>query len=69
MDELIARAKALNHERVVLVAPGGVDKSGENTDGLGVAAAVAGAIARGERPRRAPGRGGAHWPVWSERAV
>lgn len=45
VDELIARAKALNHERVVLVAPGGVDKSGENTDGLGVAAAVAGAIA------------------------
>ena len=45
MDELIARAKALNHERVVLVAPSGVDKSGENTDGLGVAAAVAGAIA------------------------
>ena len=45
VDELIARAKALNHERVVLVAPGGVDQSGENTDGLGVAAAVAGAIA------------------------
>ena len=45
VDELIVRAKALNHERVVLVAPGGVDKSGENTDGLGVAAAVAGAIA------------------------
>ena len=44
VDELIARAKALNHERVVLVAPGGVDKSGENTDGLGVAAAVAGAV-------------------------
>ena len=45
VDELIARAKALNHERVVLVAPGGVDQNGEAADGLGVAAAVAGAIA------------------------
>ena len=50
VDELIARAKALNHERVVLVAPGGVNQNGEAADGLGVAAAelaaaVAGAIA------------------------
>lgn len=45
VDQLIARAKALNHERVVLVAPGGVNQNGEAADGLGVAAAVAGAIA------------------------
>ena len=42
VDQLIARAKALNHERVVLVAPGGVNQNGEAADGLGVAAAVAG---------------------------
>ena len=45
MDELIARAKALNHERVVLVAPGGTDEEGEAVSGLSLAAAVAGAIA------------------------
>ena len=43
MAELVRLA--LNHERVVLVAPGGVDQNGEAADGLGVAAAVAGAIA------------------------
>ena len=39
------KRQALNHERVVLVAPGGVNQNGETADGLGVAAAVAGAIA------------------------
>ncbi len=45
VDGLIARAKAINHERVVLVAPGGVDGAGEAISGLTLAAAVAGAIA------------------------
>lgn len=45
VDELIRRAAGLNCERVVLVAPGGVDQSGGAADGLAVAAAVAGAIA------------------------
>ena len=45
VDELIARAKALNHERVVLVAPGGTDEEGKAVSGLSLAAAVAGAIA------------------------
>lgn len=45
VESLIGRAKELNHERVVLVAPGGVDSSGEAISGLPVAAAVAGAIA------------------------
>ena len=45
VDGLIARAKDLNSERVVLAAPGGVDAKGENQSGLCVAAAVAGAIA------------------------
>lgn len=45
VDALIARAKELNHERVVLVAPGGVDASGTAVSGLPLAAAVAGAIA------------------------
>jgi len=45
VEALIARAKALNHERVVLVAPGGVDRKGLAVSGLPVAAAVAGAIA------------------------
>jgi len=45
VEELIERAAGLNHERVVLVAPGGVDKAGANNSGLSVAAAVAGAIA------------------------
>ena len=43
--ELIARAKELNHERVVLVAPGAVDGEGNPASGLTLAAAVAGAIA------------------------
>jgi phage tail sheath gpL-like len=45
VDELISRAQGLNCERVVLVAPGGVDSVGENCSGLSVAAAVAGTIA------------------------
>ena len=45
VDNLIARAKDLNHERVVLVAPGGVDGEGAPLSGLTLAAAVAGAIA------------------------
>ena len=41
----ISRAKALDHERVVLVAPGCVDREGRALSGLLAAAAVAGAIA------------------------
>ena len=43
--DLIDRAEALNCERVVLVAPGGVDEDGDAASGVSVAAAVAGAIA------------------------
>ena len=57
VEELIARAKALDHERVVLVAPGGVDREGNPLSGAAVAAAVAGALA-GE-PDPAVPRGGA----------
>lgn len=46
VDGLIARAGELNHERVVLVAPGGVDSEGTALSGLTLAAAVAGAIDR-----------------------
>lgn len=53
VEQLIARAKELNHERVVLVAPGGVDGQGAPVSGLTVAAAVAGAIA-GERDPAVP---------------
>lgn len=45
VDDLIARAGELNHERVVLVAPGAVDGRGASASGLWVAAAVAGVIA------------------------
>ena len=44
-EELVARAKSLNSERVVLTAPGAVDREGSPLSGLLVAAAVAGAIA------------------------
>ena len=44
-EALIARAEALNSERVVLVAPGGTDEEGKAVSGLSLAAAVAGAIA------------------------
>ena len=45
VEGLIARAGELNHERVVLVAPGAVDGEGAALSGLTLAAAVAGAIA------------------------
>ncbi len=45
VSSLIARAKALNSERVVLTAPGGLDGAGEGLSGLALAAAVAGALA------------------------
>ena len=45
VTELLERAKALNSERVVLVAPGGTDEEGEAVSGLSLAAAVAGASA------------------------
>ena len=45
VTNLIARAKALNSERVVLVAPGGTSEEGTALSGLTAAAAVAGAIA------------------------
>ena len=45
VDDLIDRAKGLNSERAVLVAPGGLDQEGEDISGLTVAAAVAGALA------------------------
>ena len=45
VSQLVARAKELNSERVVLVAPGGTDEEGKAVSGLSLAAAVAGAIA------------------------
>ena len=42
---LIERAGKLNHERVVLVAPGAVDREGDPVSGLPLAAAVAGVLA------------------------
>ena len=48
--ELVGRAGGLNCERVVLVAPGGVDASGEAVGGVMCAAAVAGAIAGSTDP-------------------
>ena len=45
VSALTDRAKALNCERVVLVAPGAVDAEGEELSGVPAAAAVAGAIA------------------------
>ena len=53
VEELIARAESLNHERVVLVAPGAVGSDGSALSGLSLAAAVAGAIA-GERDPAVP---------------
>ena len=50
VNELIARAKALNHERAVLVAPGAVDSKGNALSGLPVAAAVAGVLAAESDP-------------------
>ncbi len=48
--ELVARAKELNSERVVLVAPGAVDSAGTAVSAVPVAAAVAGAIAGSRDP-------------------
>jgi len=48
--DLVARARALNCERMVLTAPGALDSAGEGTSGLYVAAAVAGAIAGEQDP-------------------
>ena len=45
VEELIQRAKDLNHERVVLAAPGCVDREGQPISGLPLAAALSGAIA------------------------
>ena len=50
VKELVARASALNHERMVLVAPGGVDANGKAVGGAMCAAAVAGAIAGNTDP-------------------
>ena len=48
--DLVKRAAELNCERVVLVAPGGVDAGGKAVGGAACAAAVAGAIAGGTDP-------------------
>lgn len=45
VSALVARASALNSERVVLAAPGCVDEQGGSLSGIQLAAAVAGAIA------------------------
>ena len=45
VSQFTARAAALNHQRMVLVGPGGVDGSGEAASGVALAAAVGGAIA------------------------
>lgn len=50
VGELIVRAAQLNHQRVVLVAPGGMTSDGEAEDGITCAAAVAGAIAGNTDP-------------------
>ena len=45
IEALVARAAALNSERVVLAAPGCVDGAGEMLSGVELAAAMAGAVA------------------------
>ena len=50
VESLIKRASDLNHERVVLVAPGGADADGKAVGGAMCAAAVAGAIAGSADP-------------------
>ena len=50
VDRLVERADGLNCERVVLVAPGGVDTDGKAVGGNLCAAAVAGAIAGSADP-------------------
>lgn len=49
-SQLVTRAAGLNHERMVLVAPGCVDSMGEAVGGGLCAAAVAGAIAGNTDP-------------------
>lgn len=50
VSALTERAAALNSERVVLVAPGGLDSAGNSASGITVAAAVAGVIAGQKDP-------------------
>ena len=50
VSALVERAKGLNCERMVLVAPGSVDGEDAAQDGLSAAAAVAGAIAAQSAP-------------------
>lgn len=50
VSQLTARAAALNHQRVVLVGPGGVSSSGQADSGVPLAAAVGGAIAAMDDP-------------------
>ena len=50
VSALISRAAGLNHERMVLVAPGAVDTEGTGVGGIQCAAAVAGAIAGNSDP-------------------
>lgn len=50
VEQLAARAGALNCERMVLTAPGGLDASGKAAGGALCAAAVAGAIAGNTDP-------------------
>ena len=45
VNELVERAQAINSERVVLTAPGCVDRQGNGASGVRVAAAAAGVIA------------------------
>lgn len=50
VSELVARAAALNSERMVLVGPDALDSAGETLPGVFAAAAVAGVIAAGRDP-------------------
>ena len=50
VEELVARAAALNSERMVLVGPDALDSNGNVLPGIFAAAAVAGVIAAGKDP-------------------
>lgn len=50
VSELVKHAAAINSERVVLVAPDGLNDKGESVSGVTCAAALAGAIAAGGDP-------------------
>ena len=50
VEELVTRAKGINHERVVLAAPGGLSRSGQALSSLTVAAAIAGVLAGEQDP-------------------